>query len=161
MKQLKLPENSRRSKKILGRGESSGKGRTCARGQKGAKARAGSTIKLGYEGGQIALIRSLPKFGFSNEPHRKKYVTLTLKDIERISKSVSDISLKTLCENKIISKNVKLVKILGSKDFSAKVNISEDVSITSKAKEQVVAAGGNVADKPAPKKLVKFEKKKK
>ena len=71
-KQLKPSFIKNKTKRIVGRGTGSGRGKTCKRGHKGLGQRAGSTIKLGFEGGQMALIRRLPKFGFSNQPHKKR-----------------------------------------------------------------------------------------
>src|SRR5258706_15615465 len=69
--------------KRLGQGESSGKGKTSGKGHKGQKARSGGSIRLGFEGGQMPLIRRLPKRGFNNAAFKTRYAIVNLSDLER------------------------------------------------------------------------------
>ena len=128
-KNLIAPAGSRKKATIVGRGTGSGKGRTATRGHNGQKSRSGYNIPKGFEGGQMPLIRRLPKFGFSNEPHKKKVINFS---IERLQKHYEDeeiVSLDTLADKKLIPNSGKCyVKIINGKknvskdDFSFKVD---------------------------------------
>jgi large subunit ribosomal protein L15 len=83
---IKLPAGSRKAKKRLGRGESSGLGKTSGKGHKGQKARSGGYHKVGFEGGQMPLVRRLPKRGFSNI-FRVVNEIVTLEQIAKLGKS--------------------------------------------------------------------------
>ena len=96
MKQLKAPKGCSHSKKIVGRGLGSGMGRTATRGHKGYKARSGNGIQLGFEGGQMPLIRRLPKFGFSNARFKVEYKTLRASVIEAKFENDETVSLENL-----------------------------------------------------------------
>lgn len=144
MKQIFAPKNSKTKKKIVGRGTSSGKGRTAGRGHDGNKQRAGGTILLGFEGGQMALVRRLPKFGFSNEPHRRDVEVITLRSLELIADKLQEISIPNLKNAKVVSKQAKFVKIIGNGNFTKKVTICADVEISKAAAEKIKSAGGKV-----------------
>src|ERR1041384_2372203 len=75
---LKPRPGAKRRKKRLGNGESSGKGKTCGKGHKGQKARSGGSIRLGFEGGQMPLIRRIPKRGFNNAVFHTNYAVVNL-----------------------------------------------------------------------------------
>src|SRR5687768_16011898 len=75
---LKPRPGSRHRVKRLGCGESSGHGKTSGKGHKGQKARSGGSIRLGFEGGQMPLIRRIPKRGFNNAPFRDTYAVVNL-----------------------------------------------------------------------------------
>jgi len=120
MIQIVKPYGSSKKKKILGRGRSSGKGKTCGKGHKGLKARAGGTVNSGFEGGQISLIRRVPKFGFKNMPHKKKYFEISfdrfVKGAELLAVNGNAITIQILKDHKIIPKTCSAVKILSSKN---------------------------------------------
>ena len=80
---LKPRPGSKHRTKRLGQGESSGKGKTSGKGHKGQKARSGGSIRLGFEGGQMPLIRRLPKRGFNNAAFKKEYAVVNLSDLEK------------------------------------------------------------------------------
>src|ERR687898_2020280 len=79
-----------------GRGESSGRGKTSGRGNKGSKARVGTYIKRGYEGGQTPIFRRLPKRGFSNENFERRFHIVNLEDLERFDNgaTIDAVALK-------------------------------------------------------------------
>jgi len=79
---LHVPEGARKKKRIIGRGTSSGSGRTAGRGNKGQQSRSGGKTYPGFEGGQMPLYRRLPSRGFSNYPFRKEYQIVNLHDID-------------------------------------------------------------------------------
>ena len=140
---LKPAEGSvKRSAKIIGRGQGSGKGGTATRGHKGAKSRSGYSKKVGFEGGQMPLQRRVPKFGFTNI-NRKEYVGVNLDKLQEMVDSgrIKDtVTLDVLVENRLARKN-DLVKILGRGELKAKLNITVH-KFTATAKAAIEKAGG-------------------
>ena len=132
-------------KKIrVGRGIGSGRGKTSTRGHKGQKSRSGVAIKS-FEGGQMPLYRRLPKRGF--KPINKiKIAILNLSRIQSIfDKNKKEIKttldLKSLKENKIISKNYLKLKILGTGELKTKIEISAHFA-SKQARDKIAKAGG-------------------
>ncbi len=132
------------SKKRLGRGIGSGKGKTSGRGVKGQKSRSGVAIKS-FEGGQMPLYRRLPKRGF-NPINKKKIAKINLDQLQnfvnrkRIDTSVL-INLETLKKSNIITKSYMKFKILGNGKLTSKIDIEADYSSIS-AKEKIEKMGG-------------------
>ena len=132
------------SKKRLGRGIGSGKGKTSGRGIKGQKSRSGVAIKS-FEGGQMPLYRRLPKRGF-NPLRKQKIAKINLDQLQnfldknRIDAS-SQINLEILKKNKIINKSYQKFKILSNGLITTKINIEADFSSLS-AKEKIEKIGG-------------------
>jgi large subunit ribosomal protein L15 len=132
------------SKKRLGRGIGSGKGKTSGRGVKGQKSRSGVAIKS-FEGGQMPLYRRLPKRGF-NPVNKKKIAKINLDQIQSFvdNKRVNPengINLEILKKNKIINKSYLKYKILANGNLTSKINIEADFSSIS-AKEKIEKLGG-------------------
>jgi large subunit ribosomal protein L15 len=118
---LKPAEGSTKTNKRLGRGQGSG-GSTAGRGHKGAKSRSGYSRKAGFEGGQMPLVRRIPKFGFKNN-NKVVFKAVNLDVLEDLAAKVkSDLSLEVLVSNGIVSKNDK-VKVLGRGELKSKVNV--------------------------------------
>src|SRR5689334_16706835 len=92
----------------LGRGPGSGKGKTCGKGHKGQKARAGGYHKVGFEGGQMPLQRRLPKFGFRSRK-ALSFQEVRLSELNKMNGDV--ITLQTLKESGVVNANIKFVKI--------------------------------------------------
>jgi large subunit ribosomal protein L15 len=138
------------SKKRLGRGIGSGKGKTSGRGVKGQKSRSGVAIKS-FEGGQMPLYRRLPKRGFNNlnNLNKKKLIAkLNLKDIENFLKkkridAKDEISIKYLKEKKIIRSKYEKLKVLGGGEINEKLKITTDF-ISKSAKSKIEKSGGSV-----------------
>ncbi len=134
----------KRSKKRLGRGIGSGKGKTSGRGVKGQKSRSGVAIKS-FEGGQMPLYRRLPKRGF-NPINKKKIAKINLDQLQnfvdkkRIDPS-SIINLESLKKNNIINKSCLKFKVLGNGNLTSKIDIEVDYSSIS-AKEKIENLGG-------------------
>ena len=132
-------------KKIIGRGQGSGKGGTATRGHKGAKSRSGYSRKLGFEGGQMPLQRRIPKFGFKNI-NRVEYQPVNLDalqslvDNKKVKKKTIDIN--TLIENRLVGKN-DLVKILGRGDLNSPIKV-EAHKFSETAKKAIEKAGGEI-----------------
>ena len=132
------------SKKRLGRGIGSGKGKTSGRGVKGQKSRSGVAIK-NFEGGQMPLYRRLPKRGF-NPINRKRIAKINLDQIQSFvdNKRVdpeNGINLEILKKNNIINKSYLKYKILANGNLTSKINIEADFSSVS-AKEKIEKLGG-------------------
>ena len=132
------------SKKRLGRGIGSGKGKTSGRGVKGQKSRSGVAIKS-FEGGQMPLYRRLPKRGF-NPINRKKIAKINLDQLQSFvdNKRVdpeNGINLETLKKNNIINKSYLKFKVLGNGKLTSKIDIEVDYSSIS-AKEKIENLGG-------------------
>ena len=132
------------SKKRLGRGIGSGKGKTSGRGIKGQKSRSGVAIKS-FEGGQMPLYRRLPKRGF-NPINRSKVAKINLDQLQnfvdkkRVDTS-SIINLESLKKNNIINKSYLKFKVLGNGNLTSKVDIEADFSSVS-AKQKIEKLGG-------------------
>src|ERR1700677_2887115 len=99
---LKPRPGAKHRTKRLGQGESSGKGKTSGKGHKGQKARSGGSIRLGFEGGQMPLIRRLPKRGFNNAAFKKNYAIVNLTDLNQFEDGA------TIDENKLLE--AKLIR---------------------------------------------------
>ena len=127
--------------KRIGRGQGSGKGGTATKGHKGQKARAGYSQKIGFEGGQMPLLRRLPKFGFNNIS-RKEYRGINLDTIQALvdAKNLTEVTKEVLVQNGLSSKN-DLVKILGRGELKSAVSISAH-KFTKSAEEAISKAGG-------------------
>ena len=137
-------EGTSQNRKRVGRGMGSGTGKTAGRGHKGQKSRTGGGVRAGFEGGQMPLQMRLPKFGFTSRTnnHLKEVNVKNLNGLDVIT-------IKTLKENKFISKSVKKVKIFGTFDLESKLKV-EGIKVTKGAKESIEKAGGSVADVIAP-----------
>ncbi|MXP56565.1 50S ribosomal protein L15 [Pantoea sp. Mhis] len=135
-------KKSKYSAKRLGRGISSGLGKTGGRGHKGQKSRSGGSIRRGFEGGQMPLYRRLPKFGFTS---RKSFVTqeVYLKDLNKVKSSI--INLKTLKMANIVSIRTKYVKIILSGNISSAVTVF-GVRASKGARIAIETAGGKIEE---------------
>ena len=131
----------RARRKRVGRGESSGTGKTSGRGHKGQGSRAGSGYKPTFEGGQMPLIRRLPKFGFSNV-NRKEYHPVNLADLERFEDGAS-VGPEELRRAGLYKGRVPRVKILGRGEITRKLTVSAH-GFSEAAKAKIEAAGGEV-----------------
>jgi large subunit ribosomal protein L15 len=141
MKLNSLQSKNKKSKKRLGRGIGSTKGKTCGRGHKGQKARSGVAI-IGFEGGQMPLQRRVPKFGFNNI-NRIEYQGVNLDTIQSMveSKKIKgSLDFDSMIKLRLVRKN-ELVKILGRGELKAKLKISAH-KFTASAKAAIEAAGG-------------------
>ena len=141
---------TKESKKRVGRGIGSGKGKTSGRGVKGQKSRSGVAIKS-FEGGQMPLYRRLPKRGFNSLQKKNRYQVINIsKIISLIDKNIisadNKIDLKLLKEKKIIKKSTKKFKILGSGDCKIKLNLDTDL-LSKSAKDKLTKSGSSFISK--------------
>ena len=139
--ELSSPKGSRKKRKIVGRGKGSGHGKTSGKGHKGQKARAGRGILLGLEGGQVPLIRRLPKFGFRS----KSPILNQVVNVESLNRFANGavITAESLKGEGLIASTNKPFKILGDGDIKKSVIIKEG-SISKIAQEKVLKAGGKI-----------------
>lgn len=134
---------AKKSKKRIGRGPGSGHGKTATRGHKGAKARSGSSLKLGFEGGQMPLQRRLPKRGFTN-PFKVQYAVINVKDLERFPEGTK-VDRHLLVESGLVSRKYKFVKILGEGNIGKPLTIAVD-KVSQSAVQKIKAVGGTVEE---------------
>lgn len=139
---LKPRPGAKHRVKRLGSGESSGHGKTSGKGHKGQKARSGGSIRLGFEGGQMPLIRRLPKRGFSNEAFRTRYAIVNVQDLNQFEDS-SSVDEAVLRSANLIRGTFDGVKILGVGELSKKLNITA-AKFSETAKAKVEKAGGTI-----------------
>ena len=137
---LKNVPGSKHSRKRVGRGPGSGLGKTCGKGHKGQNSRSGGGVKPGFEGGQMPLIRRLPKRGFKN-PFKKIYNIINLSTLELKYSDDEIVSFETLLAKEIIKKPLDGIKILGNGELTKKLKFSVD-KVSASAKEKIIAAGG-------------------
>ncbi len=131
---------SKTKAKRLGRGIGSGKGKTCARGHKGQRARAGGYHKVGFEGGQMPIQRRIPKSGFRSQAalYREEIYLSDLNGIE-----ATEIDFSVLAESGLIRFNTRDVKIIGSGEINRAVTL-RGINVTAGARKAIEAAKGTV-----------------
>lgn len=120
--------------KRVGRGIGSGLGKTCGRGEKGARARSGSKKRLGYEGGQFRTFMKMPIRGFSNARFRRPFDTVNLDQIQAVFQDGDVVNAQTLSDKGFLSGVTYGIKILGDGELTKKVTF--EVSALSKSAEE-------------------------
>jgi large subunit ribosomal protein L15 len=133
----------RPGRKRLGRGRGSGHGKTCGRGHKGAASRSGYSRNLAFEGGQVTLIRHLPKRGFSNALFRKRYDVVNLDVLEKHFGEGEAVRLDVLVERGLLKVEHGRLKILGQGSVSKNLSVVVH-AISESARQKIEAAGGSV-----------------
>ncbi|WP_338207980.1 50S ribosomal protein L15 [Lactiplantibacillus paraxiangfangensis] len=134
--ELTPSEGSRFSRRRIGRGESSGQGKTAGRGQKGQKAR--SKVRVGFEGGQMPLYRRIPKRGFTNI-NRKEYAVVNLDSLNRFDDG-AEVTPESLKEAGLVKKS-SAVKVLGNGKLNKKLTVKAS-KFSATAVAAIEAAGG-------------------
>jgi large subunit ribosomal protein L15 len=143
LSELRPPKGAVTNNKRRGRGNASGTGGTAGRGHKGARARAGGKKPAYFEGGQMPIIRRIPKRGFFN-PFHKEYAVVNLKDLARFeSGQVVDPAI--LRELRIVKAVHDGIKILSEGELSVPLTVKAH-KFSAKAKEKILAAGGTVEE---------------
>ncbi len=140
---LQNTPGARERRKRVGRGCGSGMGKTSTRGHKGQAARKGHKQKLGFEGGQMPLVRRLPKRGFNNAAFNAKALAVNLSDLERKFESGAEVTVETLAKAGFECNKKPLVKILAKGELTKKLTVKVPCSAAAKAKIEQV--GGTVA----------------
>jgi large subunit ribosomal protein L15 len=140
---LKPRPGAKHRVKRLGSGESSGHGKTSGKGHKGQKARSGGSLRLGFEGGQMPLIRRLPKRGFNNSAFAVRYATVNLSDLEKFDAG-TEITETVLREKGLVRGKLAGVKILGNGELTKALTITA-TKVSASAREKIEKAGGSIA----------------
>jgi large subunit ribosomal protein L15 len=137
---LKPRPGAKHRRKRLGQGESSGHGKTSGRGGKGQTARSGSSIRIGFEGGQMPLIRRIPKRGFNNTRFTTQYLPVNVGDLNQFEDGakVDETALRAigLANGRAVG-----VKILGNGELSKKLIVTAS-AFSASAKSKIEARGG-------------------
>jgi large subunit ribosomal protein L15 len=139
LNQLKPPKGSKHHRKRIGRGDSSGHGGTSTKGHKGHKARSGYTLSFNFEGGQMPLMRRLPKRGFTSRK-KKNICTVSLDSIEKNFAENDVVTLEKMAVKRWLKKG-KLIKVLGTGKITKNMEIHAH-SFSGKAKEKIEKSGG-------------------
>ncbi|MBJ7258791.1 MAG: 50S ribosomal protein L15 [Chthoniobacterales bacterium] len=134
---------AKKRRKRLGSGESSGTGKTSGKGHKGQKARSGGSIRLGFEGGQMPLIRRLPKRGFNNAAFKLRIAVVNLHDLNDFAdgETVDEAALR---KAGLVRGTIDGVKILARGELTKKVIIT-GAKFSDAAKLKIEAAGGKIS----------------
>jgi len=136
---LSPTSGSHRNRKRVGRGPGSGTGKNAGRGEKGQKSRSGGNVHPRFEGGQMPLIRRIPKRGFKSV-NRVEYQVVNVRDLEQVD---GDVSPETLREAGLIRSLRKPIKVLGQGDLAKKLSVSAH-KFSASAQAKIEAAGGSV-----------------
>mgnify|MGYP000855462565 CR=1 FL=1 len=139
--ELTPPKGSVKKAKRVGRGQGSGSGTTAGKGNKGQKARSGGGVRLGFEGGQMPLIRRLPKRGFTNI-FSKEYAEINIGALD-IFEEGTVVTPDLLKERGLVKKVLDGVKILGNGEISKKLTVKAH-KFSESAKQKIEAIGGKV-----------------
>jgi large subunit ribosomal protein L15 len=139
---LKPRPGAKHRRKRLGQGESSGHGKTSGRGGKGQTARSGSSIRIGFEGGQMPLIRRIPKRGFNNTAFATRYTAVNISDLNQFEDGahVDEAAIRSIG---LANGTSSGVKILGTGELSKKLTVSAS-AFSASAKAKIEAKGGKV-----------------
>jgi large subunit ribosomal protein L15 len=140
LNELKPRPGAKHRVKRLGCGESSGHGKTSGKGHKGQKARSGGSIRLGFEGGQMPLIRRLPKRGFGNGAFRTTYAIINLADLERFDAD-AHVTEEVLRDKGLLKGSVDGLKVLGRGELTKKLTVEAD-KFSESARQKIEQAGG-------------------
>jgi len=142
---LKPNDGAKHRTKRLGKGESSGLGKTSGRGHKGQKSRSGGGVRPGFEGGQMPLHRRLPKRGFNNKQFATRFAIVNVKDLNERFEDGAEVNEQSLREANLIKGGMfDAIKLLGNGDISKKLTVKVDAA-SATAKEKVEKAGGSIS----------------
>lgn len=138
---LNAVPGARRKPKRRGIGIGSGNGKTAGKGHKGQKARAGRSVSLYFEGGQMPLSRRIPKRGFSNFRFAKTFQTVNVGDIAKKFES-GTVGIEEMIEARLVKGHGQPVKILGDGELKVALSIKAN-AFSAAAKSKIEAAGGH------------------
>ena len=145
---LKPRPGAKHRNKRKGLGESSGHGKTSGRGGKGQTARAGSGIRLGFEGGQMPLLRRIPKRGFNNKSFGTHLAVINVEVLNEFA-SGATVTPESLVEQGILKKLLEGVKVLGDGELTKKLTVKAQ-QFSASAREKITKAGGACEVLPLP-----------
>ncbi len=139
---LKPRPGSKHRRKLLGRGESSGHGKTSGRGGKGQSARSGSSIRIGFEGGQMPLARRLPKRGFNNARFKISFQPINLAALNAFEDGAV-VDRTSLLAVGLINTRAPGIKVLGNGELKKKLTVKA-AAFSAKARAAIEKLGGQV-----------------
>jgi large subunit ribosomal protein L15 len=137
---LKPRPGAKHRRKRLGQGESSGHGKTSGRGGKGQTARSGSSIRIGFEGGQMPLIRRIPKRGFNNTRHGTRYIPVNLESLNQFEDQ-AQVDEAALRSRGIANGRGDGIKILGGGELKKKLQVHAH-AFSASARAKIESLGG-------------------
>jgi len=147
---LRAPEGANKKKRIVGRGQGSGLGTTCGKGNNGQQSRSGGKTYVGFEGGQMPLYRRLAHRGFSNYPFKKGVVVINLDELEKHFSNGDVVDLAALIQKGLVKGSLP-VKLLGDGELTKKITVKVEAkdrgvcAVSASAKAKIEKAGGSVA----------------
>ena len=130
---------AKRPRKRVGRGPGSGNGKTAGRGHKGQKSRSGYSRRYGFEGGQMPLVRRIPKRGFTNI-FRVEFQVVNLRDLERVFSDGDTVSPEAMVEKGLARGGKRLIKVLADGDLTKKLIVQK---FSGSARAGIEKAGGS------------------
>lgn len=141
LNELRPAKGATKNRKRIGRGTASGWGKTSGKGQKGQKSRSGGSPHPWFEGGQMPIMRRLPKIGF-NSPNRVEYQVVNLTDLNQFEAG-TEVDVRLLLEKRVVRKKTHPVKVLakGSIDRALKIKVH---AASESARKAIEAAGGSI-----------------
>lgn len=140
---IKPAKGAKKDAVRVGRGIGCGMGKTCGRGHKGQRARAGGFHKVGFEGGQMPMQRRLPKFGF-NSHLAKTVAVIRLSDLALVT-AEGEIDMDILKQAGLVARNARMVRVIKSGELTKAVTL-RGIHATAGAKQIIEAQGGKVTD---------------
>tara|TARA_Y100001934_G_scaffold156358_1_gene187238 strand:+ start:2636 stop:3085 length:450 start_codon:yes stop_codon:yes gene_type:complete len=142
---LKSPQGSKKNRKRVGRGDSSGSGSYSGKGMKGQKSRSGGGVRPGFEGGQLPLIKKLSALRGFNNIFRREFVPINLNTISKLYEKDNEISPDTLVEKNVLKDTKSPIKILGDGEINFSVKVTAH-KFSRSAKDKIIAAGGTIQE---------------
>jgi large subunit ribosomal protein L15 len=140
--ELKFKKGAIKDRKRLGRGSSSGTGKTSGKGYNGQNSRSGGGVRPGFEGGQIPLYRRIPKRGFSNDRFKIKYAIINLSDLNKFDEG-TEVTPELLKEIGILKNQLHGIKVLGKGKLTKKLIVKAH-KFSNTAKREIEATGGKI-----------------
>jgi large subunit ribosomal protein L15 len=141
LENLSPQEGSKRRKRRVGRGIAAGQGASCGFGMRGQKARSGTGTKAGFEGGQMPLYRRVPKLKHFTLVNQKHYTVINVEALSSLA-AKTEVTLKSLMENGIVTTNDGPLKILGNGELKVALTVKA-AAFTKSAVQKIEAAGGS------------------
>ena len=135
-----MPSVPRKARKRVGRGKSSGLGKTAGKGSNGQQSRAGGGVKTYFEGGQMPIYRRVPKRGFSNALFKKEYAIITLDLLNRFEDG-AEVTPEILFETGLVRKMMDGIKVLGNGTLDKKLTVKAH-KVSASARAAIEAKGG-------------------
>jgi large subunit ribosomal protein L15 len=148
-----------KKRKRVGRGTGSGHGKTCGRGHKGQRSRAGYSVHPTFEGGQMPLVRRVPKRGFNNR-WAVSVTIVNISDLEKRFEDGAEVNPETLREKSLAKGRYDVLKVLGNGELTKKLKVSAH-RFSGSAKEKIEKAGGEIVVLPGKKPVPKNKQKSK